>query len=251
MNLRKILSGLLLVVSFLLVSHPAFAVWSHDQFIRSSDVTTQTALNGGVWTYDYTVINTSRGGWLGDANGNPIYDPITGGLSDVWPTIVDYEVPLTNPSDIWNILSPNGWTYEILSDVEYLTRYEEENPFNASYILHWHDSAITWNEETQDFTGLAANPIVPNFYPFGGTYYQDRINGFIFESNFAPVAGPYATSWQDEQRFIADPPLPGGSVGGNGTLPYEQRNSSAVPEPATMLLFGSGLVGFLFRRRSS
>lgn len=193
------------------------------------------------------MINTSEAGFISDEQGNPVKNE-AGELLIVWPLIVDYEIPLTDPNDIGDIESPGDWGYEILSDSDYLSRYGEENPFDSSYILHWHDNAISWDGAA--YSGTAEYPIALTGYTavFGGPAYENQTNGFVFSSNFAPVDGPYASSWQDAARYIADPPLPGGNVGGGGTVPYQPRNTP-VPEPATMVLFGIGMAGIFARKK--
>jgi hypothetical protein len=205
---------------------------SVEAVIRTSEVSSVVTTNGdGTYTYNYNVINTSPGG---QSEGNII---------DIWPLIVDYEVPLNSPSVVSNVLSPGQWSYEFISADQYLTRYGEANPFGSAYILHWYTGFGTMPQEvTAFFDGLGYMPIAPDGYralhelP---VVYEPSTDGFIFTSLLAPVDGPYSTSWEDAFRNIGDPPLPGGSVGGGGTPSYQQ----VVPEPGTVVLLAFGLIG--------
>lgn len=232
---------------FLVWSSSAFAITiiiGPDAIVRSSEVSTVVTDNqDGTYTYNYTVINTSPGP-------QPIFDGET--LYEVWPLIVDYEVPLNAPSDVWDIVSPATWDHEFISAAEYITRYGEANPFGSAYILHWFD--------TDPPPGTNPGKVIsPDGYAawFDATFgfipdvYEPSTDGFIFTSSLAPIDGPYLTSWHDDFRNIGDPPLPGGSfVSGGRTLPFS--SSHPIPEPATMLLFGSGLIGLAgFKRKLS
>lgn len=202
------------------------------EVIRTSEVSTVVTANpDGTYTYNYTVRNTSPAPqWIGDI--------------EVWPTIIDYEVPLDDPSVVWNILSPSGWGYEFISYDEYRMRFGEPNPFASPWVLHWYTGGVAYDVPENVFATAIVGfmPIVPSGYNerFGTDYYEPQTDGFIFTSNLSPVSGPYLASWRDDFRNIGDPPLPGGTVGGGGTPPF-----NPVPEPSTWLLFSSGLVGII------
>ena len=84
----------------------------------------------GIFNYDFTVINTSAGPQFGDWGGQQNIE--------VWPSVVDFEIPLDDPAVVQNVQSPGkNWSYEFLSDQDYVARYGEHNPFGSAYVLHW------------------------------------------------------------------------------------------------------------------
>ena len=213
------------------VTGALFWAGSVEAIIRTSDVTSVVTHNGnGTYTYNYTVKNTSPG------------NQIEGNITDIWPLIVDYEVPLDNPSVVFDVLSPGEWSYEFISADQYLARFGEVNPFGSAYVLHWYTGFGTMPQAVVPFfDGLGNMPIAPNGYRAGHEVppvYEPSTDGFIFTSELAPVNGPYSTSWWDAFRNIGDPPLPGGSVGGGGSLVYH-----TVPEPGTAVLLAFGMIG--------
>jgi len=210
--------------------------------IRTSEVSTVVTVNpDGSYTYNYTVKNTSPAPqW--------IWNEV-----EVWPTIVDFEIPLNHPSVVWNISSPEGWGYEFISYDEYILRYGE-HPFNSPWVLHWYTGEIpdhvrqfTNGNEIENGNEIGFKPIVPGGYNnrFETNYYEPQTDGFIFTSFQLPVSGPYLASWVDEFRSLGDPPLPGGTVGGGGTPPF-----NPIPIPSTFLLLISAFAGLIGLKRN-
>lgn len=217
-----------LFIFLLTFTNNGFSVVAFPNISRTSEVSTQIKQNqDGSYTYNYTLKNTSPAPQLvGDVG--------------VWPTIIDFEIPLNNPSVVCNISSPDQWSYEFISYNDYILRFGEPNPFLSPYVIHWYTLLIP--------NGVGTKPIVPEGYNsiFGTNYYEPQTDGFIFTSFQPPVSGPYLASWWDEFRNIGDPPLPGGSpVGGGGTPSF-----NPIPIPPTFLLLISGLAGiFALRKR--
>lgn len=194
------------------------------EVIYTSQVTSLVTENpSGTFNYDFTVVNTSTGPQFGDWGGQQNIE--------VWPSVVDFEIPLDDPAVVQDIQSPEkNWSYEFLSDQDYVARYGEHNPFGSAYVLHWFGPM-------SEFYGY----IVPEGYSLrfpgqGGDVYENQTAGFKFTSSLAPVSGPYTTSWASGGLYLGDPPLPGGSlIGGSGSVPF-------VPEPGSGVLFASGLL---------
>jgi len=124
------------------------------------------------------------------------------------------------------------------------------NPFGARHFLHWYDQWPPSFEE-EETPAEEEKAIAPVGYASPFTVYDFETDGFVLFSSFAPVDGPYLTSWVDEYRNVGDPPLPGGlPVGGGGTVPQ----SVPEPGPGTMFLLGLGVfvvIGFVKRRRAA
>lgn len=225
----------LLLILALLLPVPALAAGVSNPCTAADSVSTVVTPIAGGNRFTYTLTNTTA------------CDP----GANVWPAIVDFELPLTSPSDVSMIVSPPGWSYEFLTSVEYLARYGIPNPFNAPYILHWYDTVVFDTPNT-------AKMIVPTGWMATSgilDVYENYSAMFIFDSPLPAVTdGPYASSWMDYTLRIGDPPLPAnappvnGFTGGDGGLYYEQGEYTAVPEPATAALLALGLVALAAMR---
>jgi hypothetical protein len=234
-------------VTLLLTLLAAVGGYAQWDVTRTSDVSSiVTEDSPGIWTYNFTVINTSPAP-QSFLNGNDQE-------IDVWPLIVDYELPLYDPDVVFDVASPDGWSYEFINADDYESIYGEANPFGSEWIIHWQTLELLYAAAPvgliDSFAVVEYKPIAPVGYnaAFEADYYEDRTDGFIFKSYRAPVNGPYSTSWDDYFRNIGDPPLPGQTVGGDGAPTYDPGGPS-TPELSTWLLLAcSAFAGLALRR---
>jgi hypothetical protein len=213
-----------------------------DEIVRSSTSSTVvTEVSPGIYEYNFTVNNTSDNyltNWGGDAFG----------YTALGPFIVDFEIPIYSldvlHGGLANVASPANWAVELLTSAEYFARFGQDSGLGSDYILHWYDEGFT--------DPMPSTAIAPSDYILpGGTYngepvvgdqvdvHMGTLDGFIIQSTYAPVDGPYSTSWALGAWNIGDPPLPGGMVGGGGV--------PGVPIPPAISMFTLGLI-MLFRK---
>ncbi len=129
----------------------------------------------------------------------------------------EFYLPYFSDSGISAINSPSGWSYNIESSNDLF------NLGSGAGVIHW--SASTGNE-------LALYGI---------------LSGFTYTSSLvSSVKAPFRLDYVNDDYNIGDPPIPASpSALAAGLTPI-----SAVPVPASIWLFGSGLLGLLgFRKR--
>jgi hypothetical protein len=199
---------------------------------QTSQVNSNTVPSGNVFSYNFTVCNTSGGGYENRGQ-----------------VIVDWELPYDPLAGITGITSPEGWTYRIETigqansntgwsgiaewqiannPNDPLGMYEAFPAFRThTQVLHWFTCTENSDQECPGF-----NPIFP-----GG-----ELNGFGFLAPLGPIAGPYQASWELLPARTGDPDVPGQRFG----IPFRLN---AVPEPGGLALFALGLGALMASRR--
>jgi len=112
------------------------------------------------------------------------------------------------------------------------------NPFGARHFLHWYDQWPPSFEE-EEAPAEEEMAIAPVDYAGPFTVYEFETDGFVLFSSFAPVDGPYLTSWVDEYRNVGDPPLPGGLPVGGGAGRFPRVFLSRVRGRCSFSAWGS------------
>ncbi len=194
------------------------------------------------WTYEYTVYNDGWPGWTWDGEQERSVDP----------AIRDWELPWFGDAGITNIVSPNGWDYEIetIGVANATTGWDGEaawqNPGDPWYqgpdspftsvdqVLHWY----TNEEEFFILTGWFEGEGCPEGDE-GANWDCSSLGGFGFDADFAPIAAPYQASWAELPIQTGDPGFPGG-----GTPSSPLATGSSIPEPGTLALLAGGLLGW-------
>jgi len=232
-NFPYALMGMLGLLTMILPAGDAMAAYYHP-WVTKSHVTSNVSETADTWNYTYTLFNDS-------------YEGI--GPSAPMPIIVDWELPWFDDANITNIISPVGWTYSIekigIEDIAtgWNGKADWQDPSDPLYqgktspfttvtqVLHWYC-------DPQDYA------IYPNGYPTGT--YIGSLAVFGFTSSYSNSGAPYQSSWVGLWHWTGDPNTPLTGVPGSP----DTLGSTPVPEPATMLLLGSGLVGLAgFRKK--
>ena len=140
--------------------------------------------------YDNLWGNPSEtGGYPNSSPGSKsIYDPCPSGWrvprADTWTMFTTAGMPVTNASQInaaggWN----NGWYFYCMDTgsgptafypaVGARNRGSGQIQFQSAYGVYWSSSPFNYKTEGLGFTKDVANPLVPNYSPFGVTRYFD------------------------------------------------------------------------------
>jgi len=236
---------------------------------RSSLVEDDVSESGGVFTYNYTVINTSTR----CAEFGPGCDFHEGGD----PLIIDWELPYFTDSSInlASIQSPDGWDWaiETIGTANFATGWDgvanwqdpadpwyagPDSPFTTvTQVLHWYVTdplACDPFVGVDSFTGSASVAAVTcdGILPIDSVNFidahQDRLSGFSFEAAFDSTAAPYQASWFEYPVETGDPAFPlGGGIPNSPSL--NRDDGTQVPVPAPLLLIAAALFGLARRMR--
>jgi len=185
-------------------------------------VKAQVSQAGGVYRYEFTLINASLPGASGGAQGTVDVAPADGGPARPW--IVNWQLPLFDPSDVSDVKVPEGWAYEIVrTDAKGACYNNPESPFGkhpwawspaTDPLLKKPDEAKVYGPNPAVF---ARPPYILNFYcltapdesgrpmPVNPLGSLDMMKGFSFTSKYPATAAPFLPVYYNQQDIASLP----------------------------------------------
>ena len=226
--MKKIFTICLSVMSLLSIATGALAL-SYTGFLES-DLTFYAT---GGWATGTTTPSNAKLSWIVDDTSNVGFWTYEYTFTVARKGISHVIIEVSGPKDDPNAFSVNNIKAGTTSPYS-LDTYNSSFPGNSNpglpgnlYGIKWNTDDVLGQGDWLNFTWTLVTDRTPmwgDFYAKDGTDNQGQIDVYAYNVKFG----------QSTDASIGD-----GNAGGWALLP----DTTVIPEPATMLLFGSGLIG--------